>query len=66
MVEEGGEDITIITWGGAMVRDVQKASEMVKDKGIYPEVIDLRTISPMDRESFITPLKKTRKGNYSS
>jgi len=57
-VVEEGEDITIITWG-AMVRDVQKASEMVKDKGIYPEVIDLRTISPMDRESFINSVKKT-------
>ncbi len=57
-VVEEGEDITVITWG-AMVRDVQKASEMVKEKGIYPEIIDLRTISPMDRETFIESVKKT-------
>lgn len=53
-----GEDITIVTWG-AMVPDVQKAVKMVEEKGISTEVIDLRTISPMDRESFIQSVKKT-------
>jgi pyruvate dehydrogenase E1 component beta subunit len=53
-----GEDITIVAWG-AMVPDVQKAVKMVQDKGISAEVIDLRTISPMDRESFIQSVKKT-------
>ncbi|NLK42775.1 MAG: alpha-ketoacid dehydrogenase subunit beta [Tissierellia bacterium] len=57
-IVEEGEDLTIISWG-AMVREVQKASEMVKEKGIYPEIIDLRTISPMDRESFVESVKKT-------
>ncbi len=57
-IVQEGEDITIVTWG-AMVRDVQKAAEMVKDKGIKPEIIDLRTIAPMDRESFIQSVKKT-------
>ena len=53
-----GEDITIVSWG-AMVPDVQKAVKMVQDKGISAEVIDLRTISPMDRESFVQSVKKT-------
>ncbi|MCF6465157.1 alpha-ketoacid dehydrogenase subunit beta [Clostridium sp. Cult2] len=57
-VLEEGEDVTIITWG-AMVRDVQEASKIVKDKEINPEIIDLRTISPMDRETFINSVKKT-------
>lgn len=57
-IVEEGEDVTIITWG-AMVRDVQKASQMVKEKGIHPEIIDLRTISPMDRETFVESVKKT-------
>lgn len=55
---EEGEDITIVTWG-AMVRDVQKAAEMVKSKGINPEIIDLRTISPIDRDTIIDSVKKT-------
>ncbi|WMM25178.1 alpha-ketoacid dehydrogenase subunit beta [Tissierella sp. MB52-C2] len=57
-VVEEGEDVTIITWG-AMVRDVQKAAQMVKAKGIHPEIIDLRTIAPMDRETFVQSVKKT-------
>lgn len=57
-VVEEGEDVTIITWG-AMVRTVQKASEIVKAKGINPEIIDLRTISPMERETFVESVKKT-------
>lgn len=57
-IVEEGEDVTIITWG-AMVRDVQKAAQMVKPKGIHPEIIDLRTIAPMDRETFVESVKKT-------
>lgn len=57
-IVQEGEDITIVTWG-AMVRDVQKGVELIKDKGIRPEIIDLRTIAPMDRESFIESVKKT-------
>ncbi|MFY9213938.1 MAG: alpha-ketoacid dehydrogenase subunit beta [Tissierellaceae bacterium] len=53
-----GDDITIVTWG-AMVRDVQKAVDLIKDEGIRPEIIDLRTISPMDRDSFVESVKKT-------
>ncbi len=58
-IVEEGEDITIVTWGGAMVRDVQKANEMVKTKGINAEIIDLRTISPIDRETIANSIKKT-------
>ncbi|NMA85760.1 MAG: alpha-ketoacid dehydrogenase subunit beta [Tissierellia bacterium] len=57
-IVEEGEDITIVTWG-AMVRDVQKANEMVKTKGINAEIIDLRTISPIDRETIANSIKKT-------
>lgn len=57
-VLQEGDDITIVAWG-AMVPDVQKAVKMVEEKGISAEVIDLRTIAPMDRESFIESVKKT-------
>lgn len=57
LVQEG-EDLTIVTWG-AMVRDVQKAAEIVKEKDIHPEILDLRTISPMDRDAIIDSVKKT-------
>lgn len=57
-IVEEGEDVTIVAWG-AMVRDTQAAIDMVKDKGINPELIDLRTISPIDRETIIESVKKT-------
>lgn len=53
-----GEDVTLITWG-AMVRDVEKAVNIVEEEGIHPEIIDLRTISPLDRDTFIKSVKKT-------
>ena len=57
-VVKEGTDITIVAWG-AMVRDVQKAVDMVEKKDISAEIIDLRTIAPMDRESFVESVKKT-------
>ncbi|MBC8590944.1 alpha-ketoacid dehydrogenase subunit beta [Wansuia hejianensis] len=57
-VLQEGEDVTIVAWG-AMVRDTQKAIKMVESKGIKPELIDLRTIAPIDRETIIESVKKT-------
>ena len=56
-VAKEGEDITIVSWG-AMVADVQKAIELL-DENINPELIDLRTISPLDRETILESVKKT-------
>lgn len=53
-----GEALTLITWG-AMVPVAQKAAEMSEEKNIYPEVLDLRTLSPLDRSAIIVSVKKT-------
>ena len=53
-----GDGVTVISWG-AMVREALRAAEMVKEKGINAEVIDLRTISPMDDETVMASVKKT-------
>lgn len=53
-----GEDVTVVAWG-AMMREAQAAVEMVKEKGIKAELIDLRTISPIDRETIVESVKKT-------
>ncbi len=53
-----GKDITLISWG-AMMRETLKAADLAKDKGINAEVIDLRTISPIDRDTIIESVKKT-------
>ena len=55
-VVKEGTDITVVAWG-ALVREVEKA---VKDlEGISVEIIDLRTISPIDEETIINSVKKT-------
>lgn len=53
-----GKDITVITWG-SMVREVLRAADMADKEGIQAEVIDLRTISPMDENTFLESVRKT-------
>jgi pyruvate dehydrogenase E1 component beta subunit len=53
-----GEDITIVAWG-AMIPPSQNAAESVESGGVFPEVIDLRTLSPWDREAVLQSVKKT-------
>src|SRR4030042_2054681 len=60
MVQEG-KDVTLIAWG-AMVREVVNAAEELKGDKIDSEIIDLRTISPMDVETMITSVRKTGRG----
>lgn len=53
-----GEDITLIAWG-AMAREAEAAMELAEQKEISVELIDLRTIAPMDRETIVESVKKT-------
>lgn len=54
-----GEDITVVAWG-AMLRDIQKAVKKLEEKeDISVEIIDLRTISPIDKKTIVESVKKT-------
>jgi len=53
-----GEHITLIAYG-AMIREAQKAMVLLKDKGISVELIDLRTIWPIDRDTISASVRKT-------
>lgn len=53
-----GTDLTIVTYG-ALVREVQKAAVMAKKQGISVEIIDLRTIYPIDRDIIRESVQKT-------
>jgi len=57
MVQEG-KDVTVIGWGAMMVQ-IQKAVDEAVEKGISCEVIDMRTLSPMDSASVIESVKRT-------
>jgi pyruvate dehydrogenase E1 component beta subunit len=60
LVQEG-KDVTIIAYG-AMLREALNAAEQLKGDKIDAEVIDLRTISPMDTDAIVTSIKKTGRG----
>jgi len=53
-----GKDLTIIAWG-AMVPVARRAAEAAEAEGVGAEIIDLRTLSPMDRETFLASVRKT-------
>ena len=57
-VTRSGNDLTIIAWG-AMVPVAERAAVLAAESGWSAEVIDLRTLSPMDRETVVGSVKKT-------
>ena len=55
-----GNDITIITYG-LMLHHCIEAAEMAADEEISVEVVDLRTIRPLDEDTILKSVKKTGK-----
>jgi len=53
-----GKDVTIVSFGIGMLHAVKAAEDLERD-GIDAEVVDLRTIRPMDSEAIILSVKKT-------
>ena len=59
-VKREGKDVTLIAYG-AMVHTSLKAAEELEKDGIDAEVIDLRTVSPIDIDTIIDSVKKTNR-----
>lgn len=57
-IVRSGSDATIITWGALVQKSLLAAQELAKE-GIEVEVIDLRTILPLDKQCIIASAKKT-------
>ncbi|BAM89544.1 pyruvate dehydrogenase E1 component, beta subunit [Bradyrhizobium oligotrophicum S58] len=57
-IARSGKDVTIISWSNGMTYALKAADELAKE-GIEAEVIDLRTLRPMDTETIIASVKKT-------
>ncbi|MCY7795909.1 pyruvate dehydrogenase complex E1 component subunit beta, partial [Bacillus spizizenii] len=57
-VKREGTDLSIITYG-AMVHESLKAAEELEKDGISAEVVDLRTVSPLDIDTIIASVEKT-------
>ncbi len=57
-VKRRGEDVTIVTWSGMVLRALAAAEELAGE-GIRAEVVDLRTLVPMDVDTIVTSVRKT-------
>jgi len=59
-VRREGSDVTIITYGSMVGVSLHAADEMAK-RGVEAEVIDLRTLSPIDKDAILDSVRKTNK-----
>jgi pyruvate dehydrogenase E1 component beta subunit len=57
-IARSGKDVTLISWSNGMTYALKAADELAKE-GIEAEVIDLRTLRPMDTETIVASVKKT-------
>jgi pyruvate/2-oxoglutarate/acetoin dehydrogenase E1 component len=59
-VRRGGTDVTLVTYGGTLFKTLA-AGETLSAQGIDAEVIDLRTLRPLDMDTVLASVRKTRR-----
>ena len=59
-IKQSGHDLTILTWG-KITHLALKACEKLKEINLQAELIDLRTITPLDEESIFKSVRKTNR-----
>jgi pyruvate/2-oxoglutarate/acetoin dehydrogenase E1 component len=59
-IHREGQDITIITYSASLFKALE-AADILAQAGIEAEVIDLRTLRPLDEETFLASLAKTHR-----
>lgn len=57
-IERSGTDLSLISWG-AMVKETRAAADLLEGEGVSVEVVDVRTLSPLDRAGIISSVEKT-------
>ena len=57
-IEREGEEITLISWG-AMIKETRAAADALETAGRSVEVLDIRTLSPLDHDGIVASAKKT-------
>jgi pyruvate dehydrogenase E1 component beta subunit len=56
-----GTDVTLIAYG-SMVRDARRAAEVLEADGVSAEVVDLRTLTPLDADTVVDSVTRTGRG----
>ncbi len=59
-IKREGTDVTIVSFG-KIIKEAYKAAEQLAEEDISCEIIDLRTIRPMDHEAILESVKKTNR-----
>ena len=59
-IRRPGNDVSLITYGGSLHKTLQAAGTLAAD-GVEAEVIDLRTLRPLDMPTILTSVKKTHR-----
>lgn len=59
-IKREGKDVTIVSFG-KIIKEAYKAADILEKEGISCEIIDLRTVKPLDKEAIITSVKKTNR-----
>lgn len=59
-IKREGKDVTIVSFG-KIIKEAYKAAEALEKEGISCEIIDLRTVKPLDYEAVVNSVKKTNR-----
>jgi pyruvate dehydrogenase E1 component beta subunit len=59
-VKREGSDVTLITYSKPL-RMVEQAAEQLADEGVEAEIVDLRTVKPLDEETIYQSVRKTNR-----
>lgn len=60
-VKKIGSDITVVTWGALVQKSLEAARTMEQEEDVSVEVIDIRTLMPLDIETIVQSVRKTGK-----
>ncbi|WP_268223176.1 pyruvate dehydrogenase complex E1 component subunit beta [Sinomicrobium oceani] len=59
-IKREGKDVTVVSFG-KIIKEAYKAADALEKEGISCEVIDLRTVRPLDQETILKSVKKTNR-----
>jgi 2-oxoisovalerate dehydrogenase E1 component beta subunit len=60
-VKRAGTDLSLVTYGIGVVQGLEAAEVLEREDGVSVEVLDLRTVAPLDREAIAATVRKTSK-----
>src|SRR5262249_55713984 len=60
-VRREGADLAIVTYGAMLYQALDAAETLAKEQGIETEVVDLRSLLPLDKDAILSAARKTGK-----